>query len=325
VQIGRSGAKHAFLTVNSGFECPYSFGHVLGRTCEDTYGVGNNDSNTDLGPRSEIIPATNQWGRCGSIYDPDCDGNYNSPGNNEYDQRLIVGESQIDTAANPGSSWLFESWYLAREDINIYNSMATVATTQNWSGSFWSIGGSGYTLGPAIDRWVDPTDPGDNAANTELAVGEGHAKVAVKVTDLGDGNWRYDYAVMNFDFARAVTEGAEPNLRVVSNRGFDSFRVAVAPGATLGAITFRDGDRDSGNDWTASTAGDAVTWTAPAGNTLDWGTLFSFSKVVNGAPVAADVNLHVAEAGSPAAFDVSSLGPGATVPTDIVFKDGFDG
>ena len=26
----------------------------------------------------------------------------------------------------------------------------------------------------------------------------GHAKVAVKVTDLGDGHWRYDYVVMNF-------------------------------------------------------------------------------------------------------------------------------
>ncbi len=74
-QIGRSGVKHAFLTTNQG--CAAGHGtnpHILGRQCSDTYGTGNNDSNNDLGPRSEIIPATNQWGRCGSIYDTNCDG-----------------------------------------------------------------------------------------------------------------------------------------------------------------------------------------------------------------------------------------------------------
>jgi hypothetical protein len=318
-QIGRSGVKHAFLTVNSGATCPYGFGHVLGVSCEDTYGTGNNDSPDDLGPRSEIIPATNQWGRCGSIYDSNCDGGEEFPPTGDYDYRLTVDESQIATATN---TYLFESWYLAREDINIYNSMGTVTTTQNWSGSFWGINASNYKLGPAIDRWVSPTAPPANSLNSELAVSEGHAKLAVKVTSNGNGTWRYDYAVMNLDYSRAVTQGAEPNLRVLGNKGFDRFSVPLPAGAIVSATHFGDGDLNGANDWSVSTSGGHVTWTAAA-STLDWGSMFTFSLTVNSAPVASNGTLHVAQSGSPAEFAVATLAP-AVLVSDVIFANGFD-
>jgi hypothetical protein len=63
-QIGRSGVKHAWLTTNG--SCLDSTAehdsHILGRGCLDTYGTGNNDTSSDLGPRSEIVPATGIWG-----------------------------------------------------------------------------------------------------------------------------------------------------------------------------------------------------------------------------------------------------------------------
>lgn len=317
-QIGRSGVKHAWLTTNGNCLDPNDHdSHILGRGCTDTYGTGNNDTSSDLGPRSEIVPATGVWGRCGSIYDPDCNGSQNSGGNGDYDQRLIVREQQISPSLNTGATYLFESWYLAREDINIYNSMATVTGAPNWSGSQWSPGGgSGYKLGPAIDRWVDPANPGTNARSAELSNGEGHAKLAVKVKDLGDGTWRYDYAVMNLDYARAVTEGSAPNVRVVSNKGFDSFTVPLPDGAVVSATWFSDGDVDSANDWSVSTSGNQAVWTAPAsGNTLDWGTLFSFSLTVNKPPVDSHGDLHVAQSGSPASYTLSTLGPSeAAIP-----------
>ncbi len=309
-QIGRSGLKHAYSTINSGGNCTYSEGHVLGATCEDTYGTGSNDNGGRLGPRAEVIPATNQWGRCGSIYDVDCVGSNDFPTVGDYQYRLAVGESQISTAVNPGASWLFESWYLARDDINIYNSMGTVATMQNWSGSVWGVNASGYKLGPAIDRWVSPSAPPLNAGNTELAVGEGHAKVAVKATNLGGGSWRYDYAVMNLDFARAVTQGVEPNLKVLSNQGFDSFSVPLPAGAAVSATRFSDGDLSAANDWSVSVGSSSVTWTAQAsGPTLDWGSLYAFSLTVNAPPGAANGTLHVAQSGSPATYGVATLGP----------------
>ena len=163
--------------------------------------------------------------------------------------------------------------------------------------------------------------------NTELAVAEGHAKVAVKVTDLGDGTWRYDYAVMNFDFARAVMQnqgsGHGPDPRVVSNMGFDT--LTIPAGGTIGTTTFRNGTVDNANSWTSSTSNGAITWTAPEGATLDWGTMYSYSIVSSSAPVAGTATLHVAQDGTPVSYDVATLVPAPTAPDDTLFTDGFDG
>lgn len=331
-QIGRSGVKHAFLTTNQG--CASGHGtnsHVLGRQCSDTYGTGNNDSNNDLGPRSEIIPATNQWGRCGSIYDTNCDGSSNSSGNGNFSQRLIVVESQMDPAVQTGATYLFESWYLAREDINIFNSMATRGMSPARNGTSWTVGsGAAYQLGPAIDRWLEATSPAVEMKSQLLASTEGHVKAAVKVFDLGGGAWRYDYVVMNFDFARAYTQQSEPNLDVIHNFGFDSFSVPV-PGVNVSSIVFSDGDLNAANDWTASVSGGQVRWTAPPNpnppanvpavlNPLNWGMMYRFSFVADVGPGPASASLHVAEIGKPQALDALLLGPA----TDILFANGFE-
>ncbi len=322
-QIGRSGVKHAFLTINASCMDSCNDSHSLGLGCGDTYGVGNNDSSSDMGPRSEIVPATATWGRCGSIWDRDCTGAEHSNGNTSWTQRLQTHESQIDTTANPGATYKFESWYVARDDINIYNSMASLSVTPHYASSQWSLSSqTGYRLGPAIDRWVDPTSPGTNALSSELATSEGHAKVAVKAIDNGDGTWTYHYAVMNLDFARAVIGAPAngPDPRVISNKGFDSFSVSIPAGAAVTAVKFRDGDLDATNDWGGRGANGTVTWSprfaqsgragvAPA--TLDWGTLYSFSFTTNHAPVSGTGTLHVAQSGTPATYTVATLVPGS--------------
>ena len=326
-QVGRSGVKHAFLTINSGCISQCGGSHQLGLGCGDTYGTGNNDSPGDMGPRSEIIPATGQWGRCGSIFDTNCDGTSNSSGNTSWTQRMKVPEKKLAHVANDGVTFLFESWYVARDDINIYNSMASMSVNPQFSGSQWSLtGASNYRLGGAIDRWVDPSNPGANARTSELKTAEGHAKLAAKVTDLGGGRWRYDYAIMNFDFARAETQGAEPNLRVVSNKGFDAFSVPIQASARLQGTSSNLGDAGAGAQWRASIANGRITWSndpnqpvfggpstppVPSLPTLDWGTLFSFSFIATTAPVEGSATLHVAQAGSPASIDLVTLVPGS--------------
>ena len=327
-QIGRSGVKHAFF--NSDYSCLDSCNdnHSLGRGCQDEYGTGNNDSPQDMGPRSEIVPATGVWGRCGSIWDPSCTGNEQPNGNNSWTQRLQMHESQLDPALNPGATYRFEAWYVARDDINIYNSMKSSPITPTWSaGSHLWVpvrpNPNGERLGPAIDRWVDPTNPPANSMNTELASSEGHVKVAVKVTDNGNGTWTYQYAVMNLDFARAVvqsgTAGSSEDPRVLSNKGFDRFSVPV--GAAVTAATFKDGEVSQSNDWTFSNANGTASWYAtPQGiftstaaargkPTLDWGTLYSFSFVANSAPISSTATLHVAKSGTPASYSVATLVP----------------
>ncbi len=324
-QIGRSGVKHAFLTINAGCLDSCNEFDSLGRGCGDTYGSGNNDSPGDMGPRSEIVPAAGTWGRCGSIWDSACTGTQHSNGNTAWTQRMQVHESQIDPAANVGATYMMESWYIAREDINIENSMATINGTPHYVSNQWSLNSqTAYKLGPAVNRWVSPTAPAANTLNSLIANSEGHARVAVKAIDNGNGTWRYIYAVENLDYARAVVQAPDngPDPRVISNKGFDSFSVPIPAGATVSATTFHNGTVDGSGQWTVATGSNRVTWTAPSTNTLDWGSMYTFSLTVNAAPAAAvhpqigprgngAVTLHVATDGLPAAYRPESIVPTA--------------
>ncbi len=307
-QIGRSGVKHAFLTLNT--TCIENPGdsHILGRGCSDLYSTGNNDANNSLGPRSEIIPASNVWGRCGSVYDTNCDGVQNNSGYGSFDQRLKVRESQISGAPHAGATYRFESWYLARQDVNILNSMASTNASFQRNPTTWSVlNQTGYRLGPAIDRWVDPVAPGPNERSSMVTTPEGSVKVAVKAIPLGNGQWRYHYAVMNLDFARARTEGAEPNLRVISALGFDFIRIPLGT-ATITDLAFSDGDVDSANDWVADVRDDRLlVASATRANALNWGTLFRFSFTANQPPVAGGVALHIAANNTRETVEVSGL------------------
>ena len=94
-QIGISPLKHAFLTINNGCTC--SDFHILGVGCNDTYGVLNNDSLGDLTLRPEITAYTGIWKRCGSIFDPDCDGLPNNPPprSGPMDRRMAVATADL--------------------------------------------------------------------------------------------------------------------------------------------------------------------------------------------------------------------------------------
>ncbi len=322
-QIGASGLKHAFLTINSGCaqgSCRH--GNLLGQGCGDVYGTGNNDSSSDLGPRQELVPSTGYWGRCGSIYDTNCDGSPNNSGNTQYDQRLVVRESQMQV---PGAQFFSESWYIVQDDVNIYNTMAYRPMAPAPGGSGWTPGSQGaFTQGALINHWVDPV--ANPTRNVEIVADGGHTRIAVKVKTLdacpaGSGLsgtcYRYDYAVNNFDFTRPVygepPNHQPPNLRLLSNNGFNSVRIPVPAGNVhLGDNHFADIDINPANNWSAVVAGNAVTWTAPEGNELNWGHLYRFSLVSNLAPQdnnVGEVRLGVAGPGTPSTLQASMMVP----------------
>jgi len=323
-QIGRSGVKHAYLTTNgSCLDSNDHHGHALGRGCTDTYSVGNNDYTQGMTSRDEILPAPGLWGRCGSVFDPDCNGLQNTSPGDSYSYRLVVNESQVSPTANPGAGFLFESWYVARADVNIYNSMSTRVTTPSWTGSTWNIASSGERLGPAIDRWFNDARPPFNPRNphmdpykerrliTELVHNGARAKLAVKARRLAGGVWEYHYALMNFEFAFAETEGNSPNLRITSTQGFDAFALNTGSGADITANVVRDGDLDAENDWTFQVGPDSVEWSAgEGGRTLGWGELYSFTVRSRKAPVTGTAVLRADGTGRDIAHEVATLVPG---------------
>lgn len=318
-QIGRSGVKQAFLTINVGCADPNDHhSHALGRGCEDVYSVGNNDSSQALTPRNELMPAQGIWARCGGIFDVNCDGVRNNGTNDEFRDRLLVREQQIAPSQNPGATYLFESWYLAREDRNIYNSMSTLVTTQTRSGSTWNVQSGQERLGSAIDRWYAigaPSRPRRFDLNRHIAevkADNAHAKVAVKVTLQPDGQYRYDYAVMNFDFAFGTMSGTNPNIRVTDNQGFDGFTVNFRSTATAVAAAFRDGDVNAANNWTYGTTATSAGWQDAAGapNSLWWGGLYSFTLLSPNGPSIGTATLHASQAPVPVTYSVKTVVPG---------------
>lgn len=321
-QIGRSGVKHAFLTTNSPCDQHPGSSHILGLGCVDTYGTGNNDSSNRQGPRNEIVPALGLWGRCGSKQDPNCDGSsadripYGS-----FENRMTVKESQIDPGVNADVHYFFESWYIVRDDVDIYNTMQTSRVAFSWNSSgngTWPMTTPGPTTqGPAIERFMPRTTSTASRRSSDIDRPEGEARVVVNVTNLGGGQYRYDYAVMNFTFAEAVltTDGSAGSNnsatqpKVESNRGFIGFEVPLPVGSVVSLTEFADGDTSQANDWTSNVGSSALTWTAAAGNSLDWGTLFRFSFVANVAPVQANVQLSTADANVSDVVYVTTLVP----------------
>jgi hypothetical protein len=278
-QLGASGLKHAFLSTNSNCGCSGASGSVLwvgNGGCEDTYGVSTNNSTGSLGPRGEITAHTGVWQRCGSIFDPDCNGAQDPapPFSGPSDpRRLTVPEADLTTA---GAQYFFESWYVVRDDVDIFNTMAWRTITPTFNGTSWSFGPFGaQSSGPAIDAWVNPSNPGPDADTRRVDSGQGELTVAVRATDVGGGRWRYEYAVMNHDFDAMV----------------GSFAVPLPAGTTVTNATFHDVDRNPATDWVAKIApGDNITWHAPASVLTplaygqDWGLLYNFGFEVDAAP-----------------------------------------
>jgi len=104
--------------------------------------------------------------------------------------------------------------------------------------------------------------------------------------------------LMNHDFDRQV----------------ESFHVPLPPGASVFAASFRDVDELPSNDWLPAGSPDGITWQAPAGNALDWGTLFNFSVETDSAPVASAAELGALEAGGPETLSIDTLAPHTPAP-----------
>ncbi|MGK7297452.1 MAG: hypothetical protein ACNS61_16800 [Candidatus Wenzhouxiangella sp. M2_3B_020] len=315
-QIGASGTKHAFFSVNSG--CPCSGGNVLWTGCGDIYSASSNDFDNFLAPRGEIIPVTGQWGRCFSLFDADCDGSQDGGSDDPFDNRMNVFESDL---VEPGARYFVDAWYVVRDDVDIFNTMGWREVEPTWNptteGGIWTFPVVGdYAQGRALDAWVDPV-ASDRRAVVETP--DGTVSIAVRASDIGNGSWRYDYAVANHDFMRTTTAGAEPDLQVVSNAGLAAFELPLVAGTTVSTTTSARADRTTGQEWAAVTEPNAVRWTDPGDTPLDWATTFRFSIVTDTAP--ARTTIRLIPAGETTPIVTGLLGP---EPAELLFANDFE-
>lgn len=306
VQIGASAAKHAFHTINAVCDC--SEGNVLYPGCEDTYGGFSNDYPSGLAPRREIVPFTAQWGRCGSLYDADCDGRRDAGDgllpDDAYnrEKRLTVREAELLPARHPGARWFLEYWYVVRDDADPWNTiglMEIVPQKVRGQGAdpnayVWRFDVADFRRGSMLDRWLDGPPAGGWQRRSLVSTPQGRALLATRVKPLADGRYAYDYALFNLDLTVARVSGETPNLRVEQNLGIERFSVFADPGARVETVSF-DAVAGSGAIWPGVRGEDRVAWTRGASAALDWGLTFRFGFVSDLAPRDSTAHLGTGE------------------------------
>lgn len=311
-QIGQADVKHAFYAVNSGCAC--SGGQLLFAGCGDTYGVSNNSDRFYFAPRSEVSMQPEAWAArwtsAGSHFDafgvdpPDDSDDYRSHGGNAvhdaFEHRLQVAEGDLQVA---DARYFVEVWYPTARDADVWNNLGYREIEPSFDGALWTFpfADSDVSPGPALDAWVDPAEPPPGSTSATLATADGRLRLASRVTGLGDGRYRYDYALFNLDFDRRVDRFAVP--------------------AWLGsAALFRGAGAVPSAPWAVSTASGETVWQAAAADALDWGTMFGFSFVASAPAQSGPVTLHALEAGTPESFEIEAL-----VPLAPLFADDFEG
>lgn len=298
-QIGVSWLKHSFCALSeSGCgDCQSTNCDTLGIGCADTYGAGLNQGGS--GPRSVVNAYTGEY--------PYPFGLSNS-GPGATRGNLVIADADVEPSQNSGARYFFEGQYVCPDEAawgNQFNNASWREVTFSSVGSASHI--SATNVEPAIRVWkqINP-----NVVETDVMVpNDGLLICSALVTDLGNGMYRYEYALYNQNCHRSV----------------GVFSVPIPQNATIENVGFHDVDYHSGEvlegtDW-------AVGWTDPNthilwatqtygenqnANAIRWGSMYNFRFDVNAEPVEGQLELGLFRPGGDPQVFVSTVIPAGT-------------
>jgi hypothetical protein len=304
MQLGQSWCKVACCAAagnGCGIGCNGQGGSVLGVGCRDTYGAFYNGSQGNLSKRSSINPFTGaQSIQTGS--------------GSEIFARLQIPASDITAANFPGAQYFGEGVYVSSDDAPAHNSHNNASYRRMTLGAGFSLVPSGATVvgTGAIYAWrdhglgVNIPDPSVTVEPLDIPE-EGRFIVAHRARDLGDGTWRYDYAIFNIN----------------SDRAGGSLTLPIPAGTTITNTGFHDVNYHSGEpydntDWTITVGADSITWASPQtfaqnpnSNALRWGTMYNFWFDANRPPATAPVTLGLFKPHTPQSVTFTGSVPSA--------------
>jgi hypothetical protein len=307
-QIGQSWVKHGFYALSDsqcGPGCTEETdGSQLGVNCTDTYNVQTNAVQTSLEARFEIDPWRGYWL---AATDRHAEHKHNG-----IQHRLQVHDRDLDLKANEGAQYIAEGYYVQHQDTDVMNSAAWKSVTiegQN-AAREWKFGMSDETVLPnvgfAISAWTGAkqTMIAQQLPAIRNVSPDGRALLAAKPTQLADGRWRYDYALLNIDMDRQVSAfqvSISANAQV-SDIGFHAVAHAGEPFNAPGGTPIDN------TAWAGSVDGAVVKWQTST-NPLRWGTVYSFWFTAASGPGETDVELGLFKTGTPSSITARSVGP----------------
>jgi len=298
-QIGQSWLKHGFTALSQTLcssGCISTNGDYLGVNCSDPYSASLNGSQSRLGPRFEVNAFTGVYPYPATDLSQTGDAIY---------KRLQVHSTDVEPSENIGASYYVEGQYVTADDAAAGNQ----DNNSSWREVIVAPGSINFASGsstareePGIFAWA-ANDPSVEIVEARVP-GEGLLYLGTKVTDLGGGMWRYEYALHNIN----------------SHRSVRSLRVPISVGVAVSNVGFHDVDYHSGEpwdgtDWESTVLASSVSWRTdtfgdnPNANALRWGTLYNFRFDADAPPDTVGLALGVFRTGSPSSFSVSAKAP----------------
>ena len=293
--VGMSWLKHGFLALQGGTCCSNCTpnpggGDGLGIGCSDPYGSSLNGSQGGLGPRWQV-----DANRGSFTYPP-----ANPSWSGSTARRLEVAVSELESTSSTTTRFYGEGHYVTPDDAqagNQDNNASYRRMTCTGSGSNWSFSFTGSTVRerPAIMAWLDSgLDPNVQMTDIEVPGEGGYLILGSSVTDLGGGQWHYEYALYNMNSDESIRKFTIPvgGDVTTSNLGFHD-------------VTYRNGDgsgnsnRD-GTDWPTSLGGNELSWevvgnfSPPSNinhNAIRWGSTYNFRLDADTPPVISNLTL----------------------------------
>ncbi len=332
-QIGMGFAKYACCVANGTScnipgvspSCSAGPSSTLHPGCTDSYSAGYNGGWSRLGPRSGINAFSGAVSPVpsGSSSDPTW-------------RRVRVYERDMSTANFPGALFFIEGAFICTDDAPAgngtnNNTYRRVTVTQ---GTFaQSAVDTAQKTKAAIYAWRDYGNgvsgnagvPDNSVVIREVGVpNEGMFVAGAKVTNLGNGTWRYDYAIENIN----------------SHRSGAALMIPIGERVIVSDTYFKDVDYHSGDpydntDWNITVGSSAVTFAGtqtfaqnPNANALRFATMYNFSFVANSAPVNGALELALFRPGTgsePNSVAINAMPvPGTNCPSCPADYD-FDG
>jgi len=311
-QIGMSWLKHGFASATEDFCCACQSpddSQVMGIGCADTYSAGINGSQTGsngtggLGPRTFVNPWSGAF--------PFPYGDQGVSGDSAY-KRLQVHNDDLDPAFNPDAQYIGEVQYITPDEGSGNRNNGVSHRELGVLGPAlggWSLGfiDTSVRERPAIYAWQ--ARYGDVRIEAVDVPNDGRIYVASRVTDNGDGTWRYRYAVQNVNSHRSVRALGIPLPSAVTPTEF-----------VFSDVDYHSGEVFDGTDWTpvvgsTGLGGPTLTWSTrtfaqdPNANALRFGTLYSFGFDADLPPGLGLVTLELFRVGVPSATTANAWVP----------------
>jgi hypothetical protein len=311
-QLGQSWVKHGYTTFAEdlcGSTCNGHEGTVLGAGCSDPYAGFTNGHQPLLGPRSEVNPVTGDFPYPYGL-------GWQQQGDQIY-KRIQVREADLFT---PGAIYFAEAQYVAADDAAWGNS----ANNNSYRRVTFNPDFSGTPLGeterekPAIHAWkdhglgVDAPDPDVFVAPTDVP-DDGRFWIGYKVSELGGGWWRYEYAVENL-----TSDLCGGSVEVPIKVGTD------VSGTGFHGVASHSGEPYDNTPWTMPARSNAVRWESPEtydenpnSNALRWGTLYNFYFDADVPPRSGTLTLGLFKPSPTPTIPFAALVPGDDCPADL--------